>query len=131
MRMIWIWIALGGALGALARYGMTGWIQDITRSSFPWGTMTVNVLGSLLLGFVIAWLQSGTASAELRQFATIGVLGAFTTFSTFSYEAVALFRDGDLWGGGVYVAGSVLAGLLGILAGFALAAQFLGARGQI
>lgn len=130
-RVTWIYVAIGGALGALARYGMTGWVQNLTRGTFPWGTMSVNVLGSVLLGFVIAWLQSGTASAELRQFATIGVLGAFTTFSTFSYEAIALFRDGDLWGGGVYVAGSVLAGLLGILAGFALAAQLLSTRGQI
>jgi CrcB protein len=129
--MAWIYIAAGGAIGALARYGLSGWVQNVARGTFPWGTMTVNVVGSLLLGFTIAWLQSGTASAEIRQFATIGVLGAFTTFSTFSYEAVALFRDGDLWGGGVYVAGSVLAGLLGILAGFALAAQVLGTRGQV
>jgi len=129
--MTWLYIAIGGALGALLRYGVSGWVQELTRSSFPWGTMSVNVLGSLVLGFAIAWLQSGTASAELRQFVTIGLLGAFTTFSTFSYEAVALFRDGDVWGGGVYVAGSVLAGLLGILAGFALAAQLLAARGQV
>ena len=129
--MTWIYVAVGGALGAVARYGMSGWVQGLARGTFPWGTMAVNVLGSLLLGLAIGWLQSGTASAELRQFATIGFLGAFTTFSTFSYEAVALFRGGDVWGGGVYVAGSVLAALLGILAGFALAAQLLGSRGQI
>lgn len=129
--MTWLYVAVGGALGAALRYGISGWVQDLTRSPFPWGTMSVNVLGSVLLGFAIAWLQSGTVSAELRQFVTIGLLGAFTTFSTFSYEAVALFRDGDFWGGGVYVAGSVLAGLLGILAGFALAARFLATRGQI
>ena len=127
--MGWLSVAAGGALGALLRFALTGWVQDLTAGVFPWGTMTVNVLGSLLLGFTVVWLEGGMASAELRQFATIGVLGAFTTFSTFSYEAVALVRDGDAWAAGGYVAGSVVVGLAAALVGMALATALLLPRG--
>lgn len=122
-------IAAGGALGALARYGLTGWIQSVTGGAFPWGTMVVNVLGSLLIGFAVAWLESAAVTAEAREFVAIGLLGAFTTFSTFTYEAVALLRDGDWIGAGGYVAGSLALGLVGVLLGLAAAAMLLQAEG--
>lgn len=127
--MGWIYIAVGGALGTLLRFGVTGWVQDLTAGGFPWGTVVVNVLGSLLLGFAVVWLEAAATSAEVRQFATIGLLGAFTTFSTFSYEAVALLREGSPWAAGSYLAGSVVAGLVGVLIGFALAGWLLLPRG--
>ncbi|MEN8144343.1 MAG: fluoride efflux transporter CrcB [Gemmatimonadota bacterium] len=118
-------VALGGAIGAVLRYGVSGWIHAHGSASFPWGTLVVNVAGSFALGFAYHVLSNSTASVELRTFVTIGLLGAFTTFSTFSYEAVALLQDGD-WGRGiVYVAGSVLLGLVGIVAGLGLAALTL------
>ena len=86
-------VAAGGAIGAVARYLATGWVQDLTGEFFPWGTFLVNVGGSLAVGFTVVWLQSAVSSADLRQFITIGFLGSFTTFSTFSYEAVAMLRD--------------------------------------
>lgn len=114
-------IAVGGAAGALARYGLSGWIQGRT-DFFPWGTLAVNVLGSLLLGFTVRFLEATTLSADLRQAATIGLLGAFTTFSTFSYEAIALAQDGDWTRASLYVAaGSVGLGLVAVVAGFGLA----------
>jgi CrcB protein len=85
--------------------------------------MTVNVLGSFLLGFALVWLEATVASVELRQFAAVGLLGAFTTFSTFSWEAMALLRGGDRWGAAAYVAGSVGAGLVGVLLGIGLASR--------
>lgn len=127
--MAWLYVAAGGALGTLLRFGMTGWVQGWTAGPFPWGTMTVNVLGSLLLGFAVVWLEAAATSAELRQFATIGLLGAFTTFSTFSYEAMALLRDGDRWGAAGYVAGSLAAALVGVVLGVALATWMLQPRG--
>lgn len=127
--MAWLYVAAGGALGALLRFGLSGWVQDLAAGPFPWGTMTVNVLGSLLLGFTIVWLEASVTSAEVRAFATIGLLGAFTTFSTFSYEAVALLRDGDWWAAGGYVFGSLVAGLLGVLLGLGLASLLLHPRG--
>lgn len=127
--MGWIYVAVGGALGALLRFGVSGWVQGWTTGPFPWGTMTVNVLGSMLLGFAVVWLEAAATSAEIRQFATIGLLGAFTTFSTFSYEAVALLRDGDRWGASGYVIGSLAAGLVGVVMGLGLATWMLQPRG--
>ena len=127
--MGWLYVAVGGGIGALLRYGMSGWVQEWTAGPFPWGTMTVNVVGSLLLGFTIVWLETTTTSAEWRQFATIGLLGSFTTFSTFSYEAIALLRDGDRLGATGYVAGSLAAGLVGVVIGLALASWLLQPRG--
>jgi len=101
----------------------------VTGGTFPWGTMTVNVLGSLVLGFAVVWLGSTATSAELRQFATIGLLGAFTTFSTFTYEAAALLQDGDWSAAGGYVLGSLGAGLIGVLLGMGLASYLLTPRG--
>lgn len=114
-------VAFGGALGAVARYLGSGWVQSVSGGFFPWGTLAVNVTGSLALGFALAWLQSTLASAELRDFVAIGFLGSFTTFSTFSYEALMLIRDGEWWRAGGYTLGSVLLGLVAAGAGAVLA----------
>lgn len=127
--MGWVYVAMGGGIGALLRYGVSEWVQEWTAGPYPWGTMTVNVLGSLLLGFTVVWLETSTISSEWRQFATIGLLGAFTTFSTFSYEAIALLRDGDRWGATGYVVGSLAAGMVGVVIGLALASWLLQPRG--
>jgi len=90
-------VALGGAAGAVARYALSGWIALSTRSSpFPWGTLSVNVLGGAALGLVMGAVTSSrlVVPPVLRDFLTIGVLGAFTTFSTFSYETVQASRLG-------------------------------------
>lgn len=118
--MTLLYVAVGGALGALARYGLSGWVQDAAGGTFPWGTLVVNVLGCFLLGLVLVWLERVAVASEMRSFATIGVLGAFTTFSTFSYEAVALLRDREWLRAGGYLSGSLLLGLAAVVAGFAL-----------
>jgi len=118
------YVALGGALGALARYGISGWVYDRMGESFPWGTLVVNLVGCLALGLVIRWLQVSAVSPEVRPFLTIGVLGAFTTFSTFSYETVALLQEGQWLRAGLYMGGSVVLGLIAMLAGMALATAF-------
>jgi len=114
-------VGLGGAFGAVARYLASGWVQNMAGGFFPWGTVAVNVAGSLLLGFVLVWAQTTVSSAELRQFIAIGFLGSFTTFSTFSYEALAMMRDGEWWRAGGYTIGSVALGLIAVGAGAALA----------
>ncbi len=121
-------VASGGALGAVARYLASGWVQDWTRGFFPWGTLFVNVAGCVLLGFAVTWLQNSLSSTEVREIVTVGFLASFTTFSTFSYEAFAMLRDGELLRAGGYVAGSVLFGIAGVVAGAALAATLLRAR---
>ncbi len=121
-------VAAGGAIGAVSRYLATGWVQDLTGDFFPWGTFVVNVAGSLALGFALVWLQSAVASADIRQFVTIGFLGSFTTFSTFSYEAVAMLRDREWWQAGGYVAGSVALSLLAVVIGMAMASALTQGR---
>lgn len=120
-----VYVALGGALGTLLRFGLTGWVQGLTGGTFPWGTMTVNVVGSILLGFAVVWLGAAATSIELRQFVTIGMLGAFTTFSTFTYEAAALMQDRDWSAAAGYVFGNLVVGLFGVVLGIGLASYLL------
>ena len=114
-------VAAGGALGAVGRFLITSWGGYFFGYGFPFGTVIVNVLGSFALGVLVevsalAW----SPSAELRAFLVAGVLGAFTTFSTFSLDAVSLWTRGDFLLGGMYMAGSVLFGIIGLLAGMFL-----------
>lgn len=107
-------VALGGALGAVGRYLLSGWVAHLTRESpFPYGTLSVNLLGALVLGFVMGATTSGrmALSGNARAFLTIGILGAFTTFSTFSYETVQALRLGDLKVGFANLAVSLVLGL--------------------
>lgn len=121
-------VGVGGALGAVARYLASGWVQEMAGGFFPWGTFAVNATGSLLLGFVMVWLQGAVASPETRTFITIGFLGSFTTFSTFSFEATAMLRDGEWLRAGGYMLGSVSLGLVAVLVGGALASSILQGR---
>lgn len=122
-----ILIAVGGALGALARYGIAGLVQS-RAGFFPWGTLAVNVLGSFLLGFGFRYMEAVAIPAEWRQAATVGFLGAFTTFSTFSFETIALAQDGDWKRAATYLSVSILLGLAAVVAGLGLAGPSLRAR---
>lgn len=119
--MLLLSIAAGGALGALARYGLGGWVHGWAGATFPWGTLVVNVLGSFALGLSLRWAEATAVSAEVRALVTIGLLGAFTTFSTYSYETVALLRDGEWTRGAAYALGSLALGLAAVAAGLAAA----------
>lgn len=113
-------VAAGGAIGAVLRYVLSGWAQELGGPRFPWGTLAVNVIGSLALGFLMAAVLGHTTTPPAtRAFWTIGVLGAFTTFSTFSYETLAMVAVGDWWAGAANVAANL---------GLGLAAAFLGLR---
>ena len=127
--MLVLIIAFGGAVGAVARYGLSGWVQSLLGTTFPIGTLVVNVLGSFALGFSLPLFATLAWSAESRTLVTIGFLGAFTTYSTFSYEAVVLLEGGEWARGGVYMGGSLLLGLAGIVSGMALASFLLQTRG--
>lgn len=111
-----------GALGTLARYGLQGLVQVRTGSSFPAGTLVVNLLGCFLLGGVAEYaLTHLSVPPEWRIGITVGFFGAFTTFSTFAYEAVRLMQDGEWARAGTYVLASVAGGLVAIVAGMRLA----------
>ncbi len=116
-------------MGAVARYGLSGFVYQRFSDAFPWGTMTVNVVGSLALGFAVVYFENSLASPELRKAVTIGLLGSFTTFSTFAYESVALFQDGEWTRAGGYVLGSVVLASLAVVVGLALATVLVRSRG--
>ena len=92
------YIALGGAIGAVLRYIVSGIPHSLFPGTFPWGTALVNLIGSFLIGFLsgILFNRMATISPEMRNFVFIGILGAFTTFSTFSIESFRLFNDGEI-----------------------------------
>ena len=89
-------VALGGVVGCVARYWLAGFVQQLGSSDFPYGTLAVNILGSLVIGVVMTLsLERGLLSAETRVLLATGFCGGFTTMSTFSYETLALLRDGQ------------------------------------
>ncbi len=93
----WLVVGVGGFLGSVTRYWLAGVVQRSTESSFPLGTLAVNVLGSLILGIVMALsLERELIDPEVRLFLAVGFCGGFTTMSTLSYETLALLRDGGL-----------------------------------
>ena len=102
-------VALGGALGAVARYGVNIGSVQVFGHGFPWATLIVNVLGSFLMGLVIAkFAQADHVSQEMKTFVVTGFLGAFTTFSTFSLDAVTMWERGDLMQAFLYISASVI-----------------------
>jgi CrcB protein len=114
-------VFLGGGLGAALRHGVNLVAARALGTSFPWGTFTVNIVGSLIMGLMAAWFAFGSApSQHWRLFLTTGILGGFTTFSTFSLDTAVLYERGQLGLAAVYVVVSVAAGLAGLLGGLAL-----------
>jgi len=90
-------VFLGGGLGACARYVLQGTVYRWTGVGFPYGTLVVNVLGSLIIGILMTSFEDRfLISPTMRLFLTVGILGGFTTFSSFSYETVALFLEGSI-----------------------------------
>lgn len=115
-------IACGGALGALARYGVSHAITLWLGRGFPYGTLTVNVVGSLLLGFVsVILLERATLAPEWRGFLVVGLFGAFTTFSTFSLDTLHLLQQAAYLKALVNVLGNVLLCLVAAYIGILLA----------
>src|SRR5947209_8780446 len=98
-------IALGGALGSVARYLISGWINRTTHV-FPAGTFLVNVAGSLLVGLLTGWIMNAQTHPQIRPALIVGFCGGFTTFSTFSMETVALFNGGQALTAGLYAVSS-------------------------
>jgi len=106
-------VAAGGAIGASLRWLLAGAIQRATGSAFPWGTFAVNALGSFLLGFLFVYLiERSTVGELLRLMLTVGLLGAFTTFSTYSLESIRLLEQGAYGFAAANVLGQVVVCLL-------------------
>ena len=119
--MQYLFIAVGGAAGAVMRYLVSGWAYTLLGYGFPWGTFVVNILGSFLIGFLWQLFEYIPVSSNMRSLIFIGGLGAFTTFSTFAFESLNLFRAGDSRLAVIYILAvdvfGILLGLLGIILG--------------
>ncbi len=120
--MIYLWIALGGALGSVARFSVVNASDRLLGFSFPVGTLIVNVLGSLAIGYIAAFMLSKFPDAEnSRYFLTTGFLGGFTTFSAFSLDLLQQIQRGENLMAIVYVLASVLLGMAAVMLGYLLA----------
>jgi CrcB protein len=117
-------VSLGAILGANARYLLTLYVTARLGPAFPYGTMLINVSGSLVIGFFLTLVvERYTADPLWRLFFATGFLGAYTTFSSYTFEAAQLMRGGEYGLAFVYLFGSVLAGMIGVFAGIAAARQ--------
>jgi len=128
-----LWIALGGALGSVARYWIALWALPISRQ-LPWGTIGINIAGSFIIGFFgTLTLESGRHPAPewARLFVMVGICGGFTTFSSFSLQTFDLMRGGDWGRARANVGFSVLLCLAAVAAGHAMAAQLNGGARQV
>jgi CrcB protein len=122
--LTYLWIALGGALGSVARFACAEWIVARWPGAFPWGTLFVNVVGSLVIGLIAGFGESEVRwqlPLIVRQFIMIGILGGYTTFSSFSLQTLMLARNGAWLLAGLNAAASVLLCVLAAWLGFTLA----------
>ena len=117
-----VFIALGGAIGACLRYLMTIGMSRLVGGGYPWGTLAANVVGSLAMGALVGWLMRRGGDGEtLRLFLGVGLLGGFTTFSTFSLEVMLLWQRGEAGSAITYAAASVMLSVLALIAGLVIA----------
>lgn len=118
------YIGLFGGFGCVTRYLASGWTYQLCGRSLPYGTLFVNVVGSFLLGLLmIVGLRSTLFSPEIRIGLTVGFMGGFTTFSTFSYETLRLLEDGSFWQAGMNISLNILLCLLFAFLGTVVARQ--------
>ena len=116
-----LWVALGGAIGSAARYGVNVWSGRLLGSEFPWHTLIVNVAGCFIMGALTGLMaQRLNVSQEMRAFLTTGILGGFTTFSAFSLDVALLVERKAPLAAGAYVVASVLLSIAAVFAGLHL-----------
>ena len=119
--MTLLFLAVGGAFGAVSRYLVQGWVQDLTGDRFPWGTFVVNISGSFVLGLMFALaMDRAILSPEVRMPLMVGFIGSYTTFSTLMLESWALVEDGDIPYMLFNLVGSVVIGMIAVVAGLAV-----------
>ena len=113
-------IALGGAIGSVCRYGLGGLVYRMFGSIFPWGTAAVNIVGSLVIGFLWGVFERGAIGPNMRIFLFIGILGGFTTFSSYTLETFSLFREGQTRLAITNMMVSNIVGVAAVFIGFAI-----------
>lgn len=120
-------VAIGGAIGAAARYLAGVWLGALLGPDFPWGTFFVNVTGSFVIGIIFVLVQGGVLPAGANPFVAVGILGGYTTFSSYSYETLQLITDGNFGLAFLNVFGQLLLGFVGVYLGVVLGRALGGA----
>jgi CrcB protein len=123
---VYLWIAIGSALGGMARFWCSGMAADLIGETFPWGTLIVNIVGSFVIGFFATLTGPDGrvfASSLARQFVMVGICGGYTTFSSFSLQTLNQINDGEWLRAGANVGASVILCLISVWAGQVLAAS--------
>lgn len=124
MIFTYLWVAVGGALGSMARFWMADAVSALTGPSFPWGTLAINVIGSFVIGLFFALTGPGgrfVVASDARIFVMVGLCGGFTTFSSFSLQTLMLLQSGQVLRAGSYILGSVTLCLIFVWLGSLLA----------
>jgi CrcB protein len=128
----YLWIAIGGALGSMARYGCSSLVAVWFGETFPWGTLVINILGSFVIGFFGTLTGPDgrvLVSGEIRQFVMVGFCGGYTTFSSFSLQTLTLAQDGAWMRAGLNVVGSIVLCLIAVWIGYVAAAGLNAVKG--
>jgi len=115
-----LFVGIGSFIGGILRYLLSQFIQIKFLSTFPYGTLGVNVLGCLVIGLVLALSERTSMTPEWRLFLATGICGGFTTFSAFSSETFSLLRDGQVWYASAYILMSLILGVLATFIGYSL-----------
>jgi CrcB protein len=125
MLLTYLWVAIGGAMGSMARFWMANAVSAVTGPAFPWGTLGINIIGSFVIGLFYALTGPGgrfDVPSDARIFVMIGICGGFTTFSSFSLQTLMLLQDGAVARAGAYILGSVVLCLVFVWVGYLLGA---------
>ena len=118
---LYLWIAVGSALGGIARFALSGFVEHQLGPGFPWGTLLVNISGSFAIGFIATLTEpaeKGLPEPALRHFTIPGILGGFTTYSAFSWQTLALARQGEWLKAGGYAIGTFVVCFIAVWLGF-------------
>jgi CrcB protein len=129
----YLWIALGSALGGIARYAGSSAVANWFGQGFPWGTLLINVSGSFIIGFFATLTGPDgriLVPSDARQFVMVGLCGGYTTFSSFSLQTLTLAQDGEMVRAGLNIGGSVLLCLLAVWLGYVAAAALNAVKGS-
>jgi fluoride exporter len=113
-------VAIGAAIGGVARYLIGGWLASLLGADFPWGTVFVNITGAFAIGVVLVLVQGGALPAGARPFVAVGILGGYTTFSTYSYETLELITDSNYGVAVINVFVQLILGFIGVYLGVVL-----------
>ena len=128
----YLWVAVGGALGSMARFACSSLIAGLFGQTFPWGTLVINIVGSFVIGFFATLTGPDgryLAPGDIRQFVMVGICGGYTTFSSFSLQTLALVQDGEMMRAGLNITGSVVLCLVAVWLGYVAAASMNAVKG--